>query len=706
MKLKNCLCKCILFLIIFSSSAKMISQSGYCENMGFELGDFTNWQGFTWVNSTVSSVQSTSPAPGFSMQTIISDTSSYDSNTGYKLRKIPAGHSYSARLGDLIKNTSVATLRYTVKIDSLNALLIYKFAVVLLNPTSGHEKYEEPRFKVTLYDENNFIIPDCSNYDVYASDAELNKSFNSYYPSGSSEPVLWRDWTTVGADLSAYIGRTITIEFLAADCTHKGHYGYAYFVASCQPPVLSMRFCNEDSIAVLKAPIGFQSYKWKTQSGSELGNTQNISVNNPQENYNYICEMTSATGCITIMKTLVLKYRPRADFISSMLDCHSNKVQFTDQSYTNYGELSYFWDFGDGTYSSERNPVHLFSTSGLHTVKIEILNHPSTCTDTLIRTVESFSPPLVGIVGDPTYCPGEKTRISCYGAAIYEWSTGSTQDYIETGAPGGNFWMLGHSTTGCISDTLFINIHEEPDWQFEISGISSICEGDSVLLQAANAVTYKWSTGDTISAILIRKEGKYSVSGINKRGCAKSDDIYVEVNPIPGVDFNMFPDHLSRKNSEVTVSILREPGVEYYWTFSDGFTGYGSTVTHNFADLENLSGVFFITLKSVSEPGCEDTLSRYISIFPYIPDIFTPDNDGVNDNWKVNLSDHYSKSIDAAIFDRWGEKIIEWKNVQELVWDGRFKGSFVNPGVFVYIIKCETKTGEKVIFSGDVTVLR
>ena len=33
---------------------------------------------------------------------------------------------------------------------------------------------------------------------------------------------------------------------------------------------------------------------------------------------------------------------------------------------------------------------------------------------------------------------------------------------------------------GCISDTLFINIHEEPDWLFEINGVNSICKGDSV----------------------------------------------------------------------------------------------------------------------------------------------------------------------------------------------------------------------------------
>ena len=696
---------CIVILN-FSVFGNLLSQSAYCENMGFEFGNFTNWQGYTWVNSTISSVQSTNPAPGFSMQTIINDTSSYDSNTGYKLRKIPQGHLFSARLGDLIKNTSVATLRYTLTIDSSNALLIYKFAVVLLNPTSGHEKYEEPRFKVTLYDENNIVIADCSNYDVFASDAELNNSFKSYFAAGSNEPVLWRDWTTVGADLSAYIGRTITIEFLAADCTHKGHYGYAYFVASCQPPIISMKFCNDDSIAYLTAPVGFEKYRWQTQTGTELAETQNITINNPQENYNYICEMTSATGCLVSMKTNLLKYRPKADFVSSMLDCHSNKVKFTDLSSTNYGELSYFWDFGDGSYSSEINPIHTFSTSGLHEIKFEILNYPSTCSDTLIKTVESFSPPLVGIEGDTTYCPGEKTRINSYGAAIYEWNTGSDKDFIEIGDPGGNFWMIGRSTTGCISDTIFFNVNEDPYWSFNIVGEDSICEGDSVLLKAENAISYQWNTGDTTSAILIKKEGDYSVYGINKRGCKKQDDVFVRVNPIPSVSFSLNPDKINKRQKLISVNIPQESGVDYSWDFGDGFTGFGTHVDHQFSNLDTKTGLYKVSLTAVNKAGCMDTMSNFVVVVPFIPDIFTPDNDGFNDFWKVSLSDYYNNSIEAVIFDRWGEKIAEWKNEQNISWNGRFNGILVNPGVFVYIIKCMTKSGEEVIFSGDITVLR
>jgi hypothetical protein len=65
----------------------------YCKNLGFELGNFTNWVGYTWRYSIDLPSINTNPAPGFVSRrhTIMSDTSEYDANTGYALRKIPKG---------------------------------------------------------------------------------------------------------------------------------------------------------------------------------------------------------------------------------------------------------------------------------------------------------------------------------------------------------------------------------------------------------------------------------------------------------------------------------------------------------------------------------------------------------------------------------------------------------------------------------------
>lgn len=702
--MKNRILLSIVLLLIINVNF-LQAQNSHCENLNFEYGNFTNWTGYTWVNSTVSDIHSTTPKEGFAMQTIMSDTNAYDSNTGNKLKIIPKGYKYCARLGDLINNTSVATLKYKLTVDSSNALIIYKFAVVFLNPTKNHLKYEEPRFRMTLFDENNDTIDDCSNYDVFASDAELSGSFNTYQPSGNSEPVLWRDWTTVGANLSAYIGKTIYIEFLAADCTHKQHYGYAYLIANCQPPEIEVKFCNNDTIAKLNAPDGFTKYSWSASDGSISSSVKSISIKNPKENTKYSATMTSATGCIITMKTNIIKYSPSARFDSYMLDCHSNEVQFSNNSATNRGNLYYVWDFGDGTFSNEKNPKHKFSTSGFHWVTLLVENDPAYCTDSISKNIESFSPPLVGLEGDSTFCKGENVTIKAYGAAKYIWNTGTTSDSIEVGAPGGKYWMVGFSSTGCKSDTLYFNIAEQPDFDFKLAGIDLICEGESTVLTGLNAYKYLWSTGDTLSSITIKNEGLYKLTGFDIRGCKKYDEIFVSVKPIPKVDFEISPREINKVNKTVKGHISQEDNVNYKWYIDNNYNSSGNTLSYEFYDLTKQSGEYLITLKAVNQYGCADTLTKNIIITPYFPNIFSPDGNSFNEEWKVYLGDFYSANIKAMIFDRWGEKVYESFNQQNISWNGKFKDKKVNPGIYVYVIKCTDKSNKIHFFSGDITVL-
>ncbi|HET7733513.1 MAG TPA: hypothetical protein VFK73_06710, partial [Paludibacter sp.] len=89
------------FFVLLASASAYAAQP-YCQNLGFELGNFTNWVGYTWVYRTDYPVYSTPKKEGivYGRHTIMTDTLAYDSNTGNKLKKIPAGSRYSARLGD------------------------------------------------------------------------------------------------------------------------------------------------------------------------------------------------------------------------------------------------------------------------------------------------------------------------------------------------------------------------------------------------------------------------------------------------------------------------------------------------------------------------------------------------------------------------------------------------------------------------------
>ena len=104
---------------------------------------------------------------------------------------------------------------------------------------------------------------------------------------------------------------------------------------------------------------------------------------------------------------------------------------------------------------------------------------------------------------------------------------------------------------------------------------------------------------------------------------------------------------------------------------------------------------------------CVDTayIEDYIVVdtsFVAVPNVFTPNGDGTNDEFIVK---YWSmQSIKISIFNRWGKRIHFWEsdNVQgfedtylETVWDGRLGGRFASPGVYYYVVEGMGRDGEK-----------
>lgn len=694
----------LLPLVLFTKAAflPVSAQESNCKNLGFERGNFINWKGYQWIYSVAQPSRSTPVTetllPTYRRHVIITDQTAYDANTGNKLKKIPPGYRYSARLGDEINSQDPGnfrcweqSLRYTMDIDSTNALLVMKFALVLQYATD-HTTTMEPRFRVQLYDEKGDTIPDCANYDVYASNENI-RGFNTYTPSGGTSTVKWRDWTTVGVNLLNYVGQSITIEFMSADCTKNFHYGYAYFVAACHPLYITVKYCAGDSVASLTAPEGFDQYKWRDGGGSVVDTTQILTLSNPPEGAAYSCDMTSETGCTVTLNSKIERYVLNIDFGSYMIDCKSNKVQFTNQSSTTHGYLSYIWHFDDGKTSTEKEPLYTFATSGLHQVSLEVMNPPSSCGDSLVKTIESFSPPLVGVTGDSTYCPGHTTTLKAYGAFDYTWSNGSKAESLEIGAPGGTVWLLGRSSTGCVSDTIFRPVTEEPDWKFANEGDSVLCQGRNAVLTASDAVHYLWNTGDTTKAILVEAPGTYSVTGTNRRGCDKTAVINLQEYPPPVAGFSLSVQTLDRRHNQLTGNAELQPAWVYSWEMGDGSVETGARVTHTYQIPDTVYD-YRIRLTVTNEYGCTDTLSGSVEVTPFIPNVFSPNGDGVNDIFVPGL--------EAEVFDRHG--LVFYRGNEG--WDGNYKGRPADPDTYFYVVHYMTGDLELRTRKGYITLVR
>lgn len=114
------------------------------------------------------------------------------------------------------------------------------------------------------------------------------------------------------------------------------------------------------------------------------------------------------------------------------------------------------------------------------------------------------------------------------------------------------------------------------------------------------------------------------------------------------------------------------------------------------------------------EQGCTELASIDINVQKresiYLPNAFSPDNDGINDTFVLYANSRVSNIHSAAVYDRWGTLLL---NLQDLspteateLWDGNFRGSPAPTGVYVYVLELEYQGGRKEVIKGDVTLLR
>ena len=94
----------------------------------------------------------------------------------------------------------------------------------------------------------------------------------------------------------------------------------------------------------------------------------------------------------------------------------------------------------------------------------------------------------------------------------------------------------------------------------------------------------------------------------------------------------------------------------------------------------------------------------------YVPNVFSPDFDGVNDYFTIYGNQSLKSIQKLRIYDRWGQLVFSNSNFPpndtNLGWNGTHRGKLVNAGVFVYLINLEFEDGETQQFIGDILVLR
>lgn len=254
-----------------------------------------------------------------------------------------------------------------------------------------------------------------------------------------------------------------------------------------------------------------------------------------------------------------------------------------------------------------------------------------------------------------------------------------------------------------------INVYGNPGEQVfepEIIDDTTICVGTDVQLYAQQNVNYNylWTppTGlddPTSRTPTASPDGNIEYQVMMYNAC---DTGYSTVT-IMIDDPNMILNESQSVSESESYTLYGEGGGTYQWTSSDP-NAVISDPSASTTDITITDDTTYFYLEVITEEGClvYDTIILTKKYNLFIPTAFTPNEDGINDEYTVLVSDF--SEYELSIFDRYGKQMFSSDSPSNK-WDGTFNGKTVAAGVYVYSLKIEFYEKSPVMSKGNITVI-
>jgi len=208
--------------------------------------------------------------------------------------------------------------------------------------------------------------------------------------------------------------------------------------------------------------------------------------------------------------------------------------------------------------------------------------------------------------------------------------------------------------------------------------------------QGTNAVDVDWGA----------TSGPLTVTTSSAAGCASNPaSCSVTANVTPVASFDTVSSGFTYNFSDLSTGTI----TSWAWDFGDGNSSSVPNPSHTYSG----NGVQTVCL-TVSNNGCADSVCRTVTIdatdFINIPNVFTPDGDGVNDLFYIDNAGLKEYRID--IYNRWGVKVFQSETAGEK-WDGRStSGELLSDGTYYYILKAVSVTTKDYSTKGYIQLIR
>ncbi|HSY76363.1 MAG TPA: gliding motility-associated C-terminal domain-containing protein, partial [Bacteroidia bacterium] len=469
---------------------------------------------------------------------------------------------------------------------------------------------------------------------------------------------------------------------------------------------VSPAICAGDSTIINAA--GATNYTW-SPAVSLSGTTGSSVTAKPATTTTYTLVGSAGAGC-TDTVNVIITVNPLPAISISTLD--SSLCSGSGSTTLNaLGGNTYTWSPSTG----------LASTTGASVVA----NPPGTTTYTVTGTsaagcsasasitITVNPTPTISIAatGGDSLCNGQSKTLTASGAASYVWSTTATTAAINV-SPTTNTTYTVYGSSGLCADSAVISVYMYPVLQVKMTG-DTLCFGKTanITVNASGGkpgYTYVWNnglgSGPGPKAVTVSGTGYYVCSVTDGCGTAVTDSAQVVAITKPNATFIATPDTI--EGGQFVSFVDNNSGANYWsWTFGEG-TSLASAVDSFPYFQYTVPGSYIVTLVVTNKYGCADSASDTVVVLEgiYVPNVFTPNGDGINDVFHVTAGGMKTYSIE--IFNRWGERVFI-ANSPDIDWSGRSTaGVDESDGTYYYIIKATDYRGKDFSSNGYIQLIR
>jgi gliding motility-associated-like protein len=483
------------------------------------------------------------------------------------------------------------------------------------------------------------------------------------------------------------------------------------------PPVLA-RFQN--------ASFNWIYLRWDFGDGTSLENQNTPShIYHTPGIYPVTLTVRGFNGMTIVQHDTVRVSRPQATIQADALSgCIGHQLTLHAPTHTNVA--SWVWDFGNGHIENTTDSfsTHQYLSPGSFNASLLVKDENGCALSVALTSPVIINPdPVITISPSaPVVCKGVGVSLQAGGANSYTWSPSTGLDNAVSASPIASpanttsYTTQGIDNNGCKGTVTTTVIVPQP-FAINATQNAGLCKGESVQLNATGASRYEWINTTTglnntqIANPIASPQSSilYTVVGYDVYQCySDTQRVNVTVHALPFI--NAGPDRQVSYGSPNQLNTSSSNDVvRWNWSPSQFLdcSNCPAPVSKPYQAME-----YVVTAYTANDCIAKDTIKLAVICGDgniYIPNAFTPDNNGKNDGFTI-LGHGVRLIRSLRIYNRWGEVVFDRKNFYpndaSAAWKGTFKGLNAPAGAYVYIAEMECTAGESFMRKGTVTLIR